>query len=104
MTGNGARGMKCDSTMTCTAGNIDINCSGADWAYSNVDTSSVRCAKADYAFILNGATMKVTTTKDEAIGVYSEGTALISGGTLTLNTYDHGIKSLGNLDITGGTI
>jgi hypothetical protein len=104
MTGNGARGMKCDSTMTCTAGNIDINCSGGDWAYSNVDTSSVRCAKADYAFILNGATMKVTTTKDEAIGVYSEGTVLISDGTLTLNTYDHGIKSLGNMDITGGTI
>ena len=104
MTGNGARGMKCDSTMTCTAGNIDINCSGADWAHSNVDTSSVRCAKADYAFILNGATMKVTATKDEAIGVYSEGTALISDGTLTLNTYDHGIKSLGNMDITGGTI
>ena len=104
MTGNGARGMKCDSTMTCTAGNIDINCSGADWAYSNVDTSSVRCAKADYAFILNGATMKVTTTKDEAIGVYSEGTALISGGTLTLNNYDHGIKCLGYMEITGGTI
>jgi hypothetical protein len=104
MTGNGARGMKCDSTMTCTAGTIDINCSGADWAYSNVDTSSVRCAKADYAFILNGASLKVTTTKNEAIGVYSEGTALISDGTLTLNTYDHGIKSLGNMDITGGTI
>ena len=104
MTGNGARGMKCDSTMTCTAGNIDINCSGGDWAYSNVDTSSVKCAKADYAFILNGATMKCTTTKDEAVGVHSEGTALISGGTLTLNTYDHGIKSNGNMDITGGTI
>ena len=104
MTGNGARGMKCDSTMTCTAGTITLNCTGADWAYSTVDTSSVRCAKADYAFILNGASLKCTTTKDEAIGVYSEGTALISGGTLTLNTYDHGIKSLGNMDITGGTI
>ena len=104
MTGNGARGLKCDSTMTCTAGNITLNCTGADWAYSTVDTSSVRCAKADYTFILNGATMKCTTTKNEAIGVYSEGTALISGGTLTLNTYDHGIKSLGNMDITGGTI
>ena len=40
MTGDGARGMKCDSTMTCTAGNIDINCTGGDWAYSTVDTSS----------------------------------------------------------------
>ncbi len=104
MTGNGARGLKCDSTMTATAGTITLNCSGADWAYSTVDTSSVRCAKADYAFILNGASFKCTTTKNEAIGVYSEGTALISGGTLTLNTYDHGIKSLGNMDITGGTI
>ncbi len=104
MTGNGARGLKCDSTMTATAGTITLNCSGADWAYSTVDTSSVRCAKADYAFILNGANFKCTTTKDEAIGVYSEGTALISAGTLTLNTYDHGIKSLGNMDITGGTI
>jgi hypothetical protein len=104
MTGNGARGLKCDSTLTATAGTITLNCTGADWAYSTVDTSSVRCAKADYAFILNGASLKCTTTKDEAIGVYSEGTALISDGTLTLNTYDHGIKSLSNMDITGGTI
>ncbi len=104
MTGDGARGMKCDSTMTCTAGNIDINCSGGDWAYSTVDTSSVKCAKADYAFILNGASMKCTTVKDEAVGVHSEGTVLISGGTLTLNTYDHGIKSDYDMEITGGTI
>ena len=104
MTGNGARGLKCDSTMTCTAGNIDINCSGGDWAYSTVDTSSVKCAKADYAFILNGASMKCTTVKDEAVGVHSEGTVLISDGTLTLNTYDHGIKSDYDMEITGGTI
>ena len=104
MTGNGARGMKCDSTMTATAGTIDINCSGGDWAYSTVDTSSVKCAKADYAFILNGASMKCTTVKDEAVGVHSEGTVLISDGTLTLNTYDHGIKSDYDMEITGGTI
>ena len=104
MTGNGARGMKCDSTMTCTAGNIDINCSGGDWAYSTIDTSSVKCAKADYAFILNGASMKCTTVKDEAVGVHSEGTVLVSDGTLTLNTYDHGIKSDYDMEITGGTI
>ena len=104
MTGNGARGMKCDSTMSCTAGNIDINCSGGDWAYSTIDTSSVKCAKADYAFILNGASMKCTTVKDEAVGVHSEGTVLISDGTLTLNTYDHGIKSDYDMEITGGTI
>ncbi len=104
MTGDGARGMKCDSTMTCTAGYIDINCTGGDWAYSTVDTSSVKCAKADYAFILDGATMKCTTTKDEAVGVHSEGTVLVSGGTLTLNTYDHGIKSDYDMEITGGTI
>ena len=104
MTGDGARGMKCDSTMTCTAGNIDINCTGGDWAYSTVDTSSVKCAKADYAFILDGATMKCTTTKDEAEGIHSEGTVLVSDGTLTLNTYDHGIKSNYDMEITGGTI
>ena len=104
MTGNGARGMKCDSTMTATAGTIDINCSGGDWAYSTVDTSSVKCAKADYAFILNGASMKCTTIKDEAVGVHSEGTVLISDGTLTLNTFDHGVKSDYDMEITGGTI
>ena len=104
MTGNGARGMKCDSTMTATAGTIDLNCSGGDWAYSTIDTSSVKCAKADYAFILNGASMKCTTVKDEAVGVHSEGTVLVSDGTLTLNTYDHGIKSDYDMEITGGTI
>ena len=104
MTGNGARGMKCDSTMTATAGTVDINCSGGDWTYSGVDTSSVKCAKADYAFILNGASIKCTTTRDEAVGIHSEGTVLISDGTLTLNTYDHGIKSDYDMEITGGTI
>ena len=104
MTGNGARGMKCDSTLTATAGTIDINCSGQPWAYSTVDTTNVKCAKADYAFVLNGASIKCTTTKDEAEGIHSEGTVLISDGTLTLNTWDHGIKSDGDMDITGGTI
>ena len=104
MTGNGTRGMKCDSTMTATAGNIDIKCQGEPWAYGTTDTTKVACAKADYAFILNGATMKCTTIKDEAMGVRSEGTALISDGTLTLNTYDHGIKTDGDMEITGGTI
>ncbi len=104
MTGNGTRGMKCDSTLTATAGIIDINCSGEPWAYGTTDTTNVKCAKADYAFILNGATVKCTTSKDEAEGIHSEGTVLISGGTLTLNTYDHGIKCDGNMDITGGTI
>ena len=104
MTGNGTRGMKCDSTLTATAGTIDINCSGQPWAYGTTDTTNVKCAKADYAFILNGANFKCTTTKDEAEGIHSEGTVLISDGVLTLNTYDHGIKSDGNMDITGGTI
>ena len=104
MTGNGARGMKCDSTLTATAGTIDINCSGEPWAYGTTDTTNVKCAKADYAFILNGATVKCTTSKDEAEGIHSEGTVLISDGTLTLNTFDHGIKCDGNMDITGGTI
>ncbi len=104
MTGNGTRGMKCDSTLTATAGSIDINCSGQPWAYGTTDTTNVKCAKADYAFILNGANFKCTTTKDEAEGIHSEGTALISSGTLTLNTYDHGIKTDGDMEITGGTI
>ena len=104
MTGNGTRGMKCDSTLTATAGTIDINCSGQPWAYGTTDTTNVKCAKADYAFILNGANIKCTTVKDEAEGIHSEGTVLISDGTLTLNTFDHGIKCDGNMDITGGTI
>jgi len=104
MTGNGARGMKCDSTLTATAGTIDINCQGEPWAYGTTDTTNVKCAKADYAFILNGANFKCTTIEDEAEGIHSEGTVLISDGVLTLNTYDHGIKSDGNMDITGGTI
>ena len=109
MTGNGTRGMKCDSTLTATAGTIDINCSGEPWAYGTTDTTNVKCAKADYAFILNGATVKCTTSKDEAEGIHSEGTVLISDGTLTLNFTIPGaaskaIKPDGNLHITGGTI
>ena len=104
MSGDGARGMKCDSTMTATAGTIDINCSGQPWSYGTTDTTNVKCAKADYAFILNGANFKCTTSQDEAEGIHSEGTVLISDGVLTINTYDHGIKSDYDMEITGGTI
>ena len=104
MTGNGARGMKCDSTLTINPSIIDINCTGGDWAYGTVDTSSVKCVKVDYSFLLNGGSLKCTTIKDEAVGVHSEGDVRILDGTLTLNTYDHGIKSDLDMQINGGTI
>ena len=104
MTGNGARGLKCDSTFTASLGTVDLNCSGQPWAYGTTDTTNVKCVKADVAVVLDGADVTCTTTKDEAEGIHSEGTVLVSGGTLTLNTYDHGMKCDGDMTVTGGTI
>jgi len=107
MSGDGARGIKCDSTFTATAGTISVNCTGGDFIYSEAetpDTASVRCIRADYAFVLNGADLTCTATQDEAVGIQSKGTTDIESGTLTLETYDHGLKSEGDLSVTGGEI
>jgi len=106
-TGNGARGITCDSVFTLTAGTIDITATGGDLAYSsgsNADTASVKCIKADLGVVVEGGSLTMATSKDEAVGMHSKGTTALSGGTVTCNTYDHGIKSAGDMVISDAAV
>jgi len=103
MTGNGSRGIKCDSTFCMAAGTTTITCTGAD-CISNGDTASVKCVKSDLAFEATGGELTCNTTQDEAVGIHTEGTTTINGGVVNLNTYDHGLKSEGDISMNDGTV
>jgi len=102
MSGNGARGMKCDTTFTMAAGTATITCTDGDCIESG-DTASVKCVRDSIA-VFTGGEITVNTTQDEAEGIHSDGTTTVSGGTINLITYDHGLKSEGDMTMTDGTI
>jgi len=102
MSGNGARGMKCDTTFTMAAGTATITCTGGDYI-ENGDTASVKCVRDSIA-VFTGGEITVNATQDEAEGFHSDGTTTVSGGVINLITYDHGLKSEGDMTMTDGTI
>jgi len=102
-TGSGGKGINCDSTFTVSGGTLDITCSGAQYAYGTTDTAKVRCVKADYAIVVAGGTTTLNTSAENAQGLHTAGTFTMSDGSVTANTYDHGIKVGGNATMTGGT-
>jgi len=102
--GSGAKGISCDTTFTISAGTLDIKASGAQYAYGTTDTAKVRCVKADQAIIISGGTTTVTTQAANAQGFNTDGTVTITDGTVTCNTYDHGIKCEGDATVSGGSL
>ena len=132
-TGSGGKGMKCDSILTISGGDITVSTSGGLYynAGSNENTnyngntdrvssdyySSPKGIKAglktqvgnnSYTYsggmVISGGKVKVTTTGRNAEGIESKNYLNISGGEIYINAYDDGINSAQDLTITGGYI
>ena len=132
-TGSGGKGMKCDSILTISGGDITVSTSGGLYynAGSNESTnyngntdrvssdyySSPKGIKAglktqvgnnSYTYsggmVISGGKVKVTTTGRNAEGIESKNYLNISGGEIYINAYDDGINSAQDLTITGGYI
>ena len=131
-TGSGGSGMKCDGMMTINGGTIDISTTGGLYYNNgttenlnytgntdNIDSNYYTGAKGIKAgtkdtsgsqttysggLVINGGTITVSTSTNNAEGIESKNTMYITNGTVTVNSYDDGLNSARDMYIQGGTI
>lgn len=131
-TGSGGKGIKCDGILTITDGEITVKTSGGLY-YNNGTTensnytgntdnvnsdyySSPKGIKAglktqsgnSYTYsggiVITGGTIDVTTTGRNGEGIESKNTMEISGGQITVNSYDDAINAAQDLTINDGYV
>ncbi len=108
-TGTGGKGISTDGTLNISGGDISVKTSGSQYVYGNNRnnsnyTSSPKGIKADGAITISGGNTDVTTTGTNGEGIESKSTMDISGGVITVNSYDDGLNSKGDMTISGGSI
>ena len=131
-TGSGGKGMKCDTLMTISGGDITVATSGG--LYYNNGTNEYINYTGDVEHISNnyysspkgikagnnvtsgstttyygginisGGTLSVTTTGNNAEGIESKNFLNITGGEITVDAHDDGINAAQNLTITDGYV
>ena len=131
-TGSGGKGMKCDSVLTITDGDITVTTSGGLYynngttEYTNYTGNTDRISSDYYSspkgikaglktengnsytysggIVINGGTIRVTTTGTNGEGIESKNTLEINGGEIIVNAYDDGINSGRDMTINDGFI
>ncbi len=131
-TGSGGKGMKCDSVLTISGGDITVTTTGALY-YNNGTTENTNYTgntdnvSSDYysspkgikagvktqvgnsytyggGMVISGGKLKVTTSGRNAEGIESKNYLNITGGEIYINAYDDGINSAQDMTITDGYI
>ena len=118
--GSGGKGINCDGKLTISGGIITVATTGGLY-YNNGSTentnytgntdnvnssyySSPKGIKVDGAITISGGNTNVSTTGRNGEGIESKSTITISNGQVTVNSYDDGINSAGDLTVTGGYV
>lgn len=119
-TGSGGKGIGCDGALTISGGTTTATTSGGLYAYvngreytnytgntDNLSTnykSSPKGMRAEGGVTITDGVVNVTTTGNGGEGIESKAEMTISGGTITVNSYDDGLNSSSHMYLKGGDI
>lgn len=116
VSGDGAKGIKCDSTMTVNGGRTTIITTGGvaitpATTITPADTSSCVGIKCNYPLAINSGAILIKSTGEGGKGINNGGDIIMNGGTVKVVTTGikgltspKGIKVDGNLTLAGGYI
>lgn len=117
VTAAGAKGLKCDSMLTISDGELDINTSGTGmYDTEDKDVSSCAAVKVGGDVNISGGTLTMKSTGTGGKGLNADGAILITNGIINatttgkqytysrLSASSKGIKCDGDLTINGGNI
>ena len=111
-TGNGGKGLKCDSTFTMNGGTLSISTSGTGFT-SNGDSTYPKGLKAGTdsgtlagGIVINGGNVSVTVSGKASgcEGMERDNIITIKGGVTTVNAYDDAINSGSDMTVEGGCV
>ena len=116
-TGDGGKGISCDSLFTMKGGSLTVSTSGARYLYENYEgdskdidaipdslKNSPKAVKADLGISIAGGTIALYTEQDGGEGLESKDTLVIHGGNIIIETFDDCINAAGNVRIHGGDL
>lgn len=116
-TGEGAKAMKADSTITMTGGTVTGKATGSAYFDTTVnDIGGVSSLKAGGKFLMKGGSLSLTSTGPGAKGINADEDIVIDNGQLSvvttgdlyvynaLDTKPHAVKTDGTITINGGTL
>ncbi len=132
-TGSGGKGMKCDTLMTISGGDITVATSGGLYYNNGITENTNYTGNTDHinnayysspkgikagtktevgtnnyiysgGLIISGGTIYVTTSGHNGEGIESKNYFDIMGGHITVESYDDGFNAGRDMNITGGYV
>ena len=103
-TGNGGKGISTDMQTYIKGGTVRVITTGKTFSYGS-DDSKAKGIKADGDIIISDGDVMVRTEGGEGSeGIESKGEMTIEGGQVQVKTYDDALNSKGNLYLNGGYV
>jgi hypothetical protein len=104
-TGAGGKGVSSDQLIAISGGTVKAVTTGKTYTYTSSLDSKPKGIKADGNLAISGGTVMVKSTGGEgAEAIEAKGTLTISGGTTEAYGYDDAINSALNLTISDGSV
>ena len=103
-TGNGGKGISTDMQTYIKGGTVRVITTGKTFSYGS-DDAKAKGIKADGDIIISGGDVMVRTEGGEGSeGIESKGEMTIEDGQVQVKTYDDALNSKGNLYLNGGYV